>query len=345
MPFKIIRDDITRVKADVIVNTANPMPVYGRGTDEAIYNAADREELLEVRRKIGEMSPGEVAVSEAFALPARYIIHTCGPQWIDGEHQESDILRSCYRKSLYLAEQLRCESIAFPLISTGSYGFPRSLGLEIALDEIRKFLDKKEMDVILVVYDKQSFALSKAITDRVESYIDDLYVQEHRPVYAAGGYSQREKKNTPYLGNLYHPVDEPADFSAAMPAEESLHRRLKDVVEQTQETFQEKLLRMIDERGLTDVEVYKRANIDRKLFSKIRCNPEYHPRKETVLALAAALHLNLDETRDLLQRAGKALSPADKADVIVQFCIENEVYDIYEINALLFMYDQPLLCE
>ena len=178
MPFKIIRDDITRVKADVIVNTANPMPVYGRGTDEAIYNAAGREELLEVRKKIGEMSPGEVAVSEAFSLPARYIIHTCGPQWIDGEHQESDILRSCYRKSLYLAEQLRCESIAFPLISTGSYGFPRSLGLEIALDEIRKFLDKEEMDVILVVYDKQSFALSKALTDRVESYIDDLYVQE-----------------------------------------------------------------------------------------------------------------------------------------------------------------------
>ena len=327
MPFKIIRDDITRVKADVIVNTANPMPVYGRGTDEAIYSAAGREELLEVRKKIGEMSPGEAAVSEAFALPAKYIIHTCGPEWIDGEHQEKDILRSCYRKSLYLARQLGCQSIAFPLISTGSYGFPRSLGPEIALDEIRTFLKKEEMDVILVVYDKQSFALSKSLTDRVESYIDDLYVQEHMPVYAAGGFTNKRKKSS-LPGNLYRPEEEPADF-----------------VEQTQETFQEKLLRMIDERGLTDVEVYKRANIDRKLFSKIRCNPEYHPRKETVLALAAALHLNLDETRDLLQRAGKALSPADKADVIVQFCIENEVYDIYEINALLFMYDQPLLCE
>ncbi|MBQ6221131.1 MAG: macro domain-containing protein [Solobacterium sp.] len=344
MPFKIIRDDITRVKADVIVNTANPMPVYGRGTDEAIYSAAGREELLEVRKKIGEMSPGEAAVSEAFALPAKYIIHTCGPEWIDGEHQEKDILRSCYRKSLYLARQLGCQSIAFPLISTGSYGFPRSLGLEIALDEIRTFLKKEEMDVILVVYDKQSFALSKSLTDRVESYIDDLYVQEHMPVYAAGGFTNKRKKSS-LPGNLYRPEEEPADFSAPIPGEESLQRRLKDVVEQTQETFQEKLLRMIDERGLTDVEVYKRANIDRKLFSKIRCNPEYHPRKETVLALAAALHLNLDETRDLLQRAGKALSPADKADVIVQFCIENEVYDIYEINALLFMYDQPLLCE
>lgn len=530
MPFKIIRNDITKVHADAIVNTANPDPTYGAGTDSAIYRAAGEKKLLAERRRIGRLGVGEAAVTPAFNLKAKYIIHTVGPVWVDGEHREFELLASCYRKSLQIARRLHCRSIAFPLISTGTYGFPREKALNIALDQISSFLEEEEMDVTLVVFDRKTFELSSELRKDVSQYIDEHYVEnrlrkeyrgqypgrrqggsdhileylrsrrradkssqelsadkssrelsadkapqemsadrEQIPVpaidtgevpdifleespeeYSAifpepsgsgsdrelsfseepkgtypdrpeprGTYPDRPEPGSAYPdrpepGDAYpeeseetapeavHPQDAQADESEIFysrksgsedlypgagnsdqstsgspgdsaehmaradvfsrpagkrPSKESVlkeerrvesgssvHRRsLQDVISHMGESFQECLLRMIDERGLTDAQVYKRANLDRKLFSKIRCNPKYSPSRRTVIALAIALELNMDEAVDLLRRAGMALSPGNKFDLIISYCIQNGIYDIYKVNALLFDYDLPLL--
>ena len=380
MPFSIIRNDITKVKADAIVNTANPEPRYAAGTDAAIYKAAGAEELLAEREKIGRIAPGEAAVTSAFQLQAKYIIHTVGPAWIDGEHGEFDILRSCYRKSLLLADQLGCKSIAFPLIATGIYGFPKDKALEIALSVIREHLENSELNVILVVFGSSSYQIASGLAEQIEEYIDDNYVSAQtekeygaladdlddarrrrqlweRDLYvgsanfasppnaapppgdAAPSTGKRKDKKT---AKLFHAAKESvSELYAPKPNEKKAS--LEDVVNNLGESFQHRLLRMIDERGMTDPEVYKRANVDRKLFSKIRCSEDYIPKKRTIVALAIALRLNLDDTKDLLASAGLVLTNNSKADVIVSFCIENGIYDIFEVNALLFKFDQPIL--
>ena len=372
MSFQIIRNDITKVKADAIVNTANPEPVFASGTDSAVYHAAGEALLLAERRKIGHIEPGEAAVTDAFALPAHFIIHTVGPSWIDGKHEEFLLLASCYRKSLLLARQLGCRSIAFPLISTGVYGFPKDKALSIALREISTFLEDSEMEVTLVVFDRQSFDLSASLVKAVSQYIDQNYVDERSSEeYCFGSLreeglvresarrrslSRRKRKEElsgeGSVGNLLpsskeassHPqASSPAKASSPPEAFSSKKRSLQDVMSHVGENFQTCLLRLIDERGLTDAQVYKRANIDRKLFSKIRCNPSYTPGRKTAIALAIALELNLDETTDLLRRAGIALSPGSRFDLIIRYCLENGIYDIMTINALLFDYDQPQL--
>ena len=373
MPFRIIRNDITKMQVDVIVNTANPEAAYGAGTDQAIYEAAGVQKLLAERRKIGPIRPGEVAVTYAFHLPSRFIIHTVGPKWIDGTHGEFDILSSCYINSLMLARQLHCKSIAFPLISTGTYGFPKDEALRIAIDRIREYLDENEMDVTLVVFDQKSFVLSKALTACVEEFIDERYAESRRQQYMYGGSNQgfqsagylRPGASYPDAGvfedsDSYAESDSYADagpwanrkenrlesnsfMSAPSAGYDVSGRSLDDLMNHVGETFQECLLRLIDERGVTDTEVYKKANVDRKLFSKIRCNRFYNPTKRTALSLAIALQLNLDETIDLLRRAGLALSPSSKADLIVEYCIVNHIYDIFKIDALLFNYDQQTL--
>lgn len=572
MPFTIIRNDITKVRADAIVNTANPNPTYGSGTDAAIYRAAGEEDLLAERRKIGRLSPGETAVTKAFRLNAKFIIHTVGPVWVDGKHREYELLASCYRKSLQMALHLGCASIAFPLISTGSYGFPKDKALDIALKQISAFLEDAEMDVTLVVFDRRTFNLSAELKEDVSQFIDENYVEDQLREEYGHGYSNgriperrdflprnaqarrradysryeeernaetagplSEEKKESRAGRLFskltgrrrskdrekipdsarrrskdreerpgsevwfadsrekrpgsegqfaeHPFnmgmmpdgtgglpesylgESPEEYSFSLPdesasltyardtsvlkaeeeetyfsaapgqgtaiaetenretsnlgpsnqdtfvlrAEEeeayfseadagdslsseepkdsrekrredeydplsgerekipsssgaaflktsspreeiriestySPHRRsLQDVMSHMGESFQECLLRMIDERGLTDSEVYKRANIDRKLFSKIRCNPSYNPSRRTVMAFVIALRLNMDEAVDLLRKAGMALSPGSKFDLIITYCIQNRIYDIFKINALLFDYDQPTL--
>ena len=386
MPFHIIRDNIARVHADAIVNTANPEPVYAGGTDSAIYHAAGRDRLLAERKKIGRINPGQAAFTPAFALHAKYIIHTVGPVWQGGDRGEFELLASCYRNSLGIARRLGCESIAFPLISTGVYGFPKDRALEIALREISVFLEKSEMDVTLVVFDRKSFDLSAGLAADIRQYISDNYVTEQtaeeyaiddqyfgqslnqtlRP--AAFSKSQRRsarhsrlespsrksdaKDSSPqgekpdYLlreeGAAYEPDQSVSSVSSA-PARPRPQRSLQDVMSQVGESFQECLLRLIDQRGLTDAQVYKRANIDRKLFSKIRCNPHYIPRRKTIISLAVALELNIDEMTDLLLKAGIALSPGSKFDLIIRYCVENQIYDSMTINAILFDYDQPLL--
>ena len=372
MAFKIIRNDITRVKADAIVNTANPEPRYASGTDAAIYKAAGTDDLLAERKKIGRIAPGEAAVTAAFQLPAKYIIHTVGPAWIDGQHGEYDILRSCYRKSLLLADQLGCESIAFPLIATGVYGFPKDQALEIALSVIREHLEDSDLNVILVVFGRSTYQIAVGLTEQIEEYIDENYVSEQtaeeygEPLEHLSEVRRRRRlwEREQFIGSelmnsapsdamaapleateeaaneeIPHPVLEAAPSYAPKQKKASL----EDVVNNLGESFQARLLRMIDERGMSDPEVYKRANVDRKLFSKIRCSEDYIPKKKTIVALAIALRLNLDDTRDLLASAGLMLTNNSKADVIVSFCIENGIYDIFEVNALLFKFHQPIL--
>ena len=384
MPLQIIRNDITKVKADAIVNTANPEPVYASGTDTAIYKAAGADKLLKERKKIGQIAVGDVAITPAFALKAKYIIHAVGPAWIDGEHGEREAVRSCYEKSLALAKEHKCNSIAFPLIATGVYGFPKADALQIAISVFSEFLSENDMQIMMVVFDEESFVLSGKIFSGVDAFIDENYVADaeekeygmppdygmsstllsvgsipeeperrrragrlFRKSEASKGEPLAEEKRT---DAFYEAEADEASFDmleaapmAAAPSMARPPRSLDDLMNHVAETWQESLFRLIDEKGYTDTEVYKRANVDRKLFSKIRSNASYQPKKITAVAFALALRLNLDETKDLLGRAGYALSPSSRFDLIVEYFIEQEVYDTYTINLALFEHKQPLL--
>ena len=361
MSFRIIRNDITRVKADAIVNTANPKPVIGSGTDSAIYQAAGKSELLAARKKIGSMQPGQAEETPAFALSAKYILHTVGPAWVDGKHGEKDILHSCYANSLLLAEQLHCESIAFPLIATGVYGFPKDEALQIALSEIGKFLLTHEMSVSLVVFDRKAFQLSAALVDGIEEYIDEHEVKALRETeyesedrrYGARAAEERKelarrlRQNASALPETQAEAEDECekDHASLFPAEafDASGRALDDFVSHTGDTFQQRLLHLIKESGLDDVTVYKRANVDRRVFSRMQCKADYKPKKKTAVAYSIALRLDMPTMLDLLSRAEIAFSPSNKFDLIITYFVTNGNYDIFEINAALFKYGQPIL--
>ncbi len=340
MPFQIVRADITTMQVDAIVNAANRSLLGGGGVDGAIHKAAGSE-LLKECEALGGCETGGAKLTKGYKLNASYIIHTVGPVWHGGDHQEEKLLRSCYQESLRIGAEKGLSSIAFPLISAGIYGYPREQALQVAIEEITKFLLSHEMMIFLVVYNRDAFAISKKLFADVKSFIDDHLVIPEDP--------QRGQQ-------LW--VEE-ADFLAAAPclmepsgeegvASPSRHyagkeRKLEELLAQVGETFAEQLLRLIDQKGKTDVEVYKGANLDRKLFSKIRSDREYRPSKATALALAISLRLNLDETSDLLAKAGYALSPCSRADLIIEYFIRQGDYDIFQINEALFAFDQHLL--
>lgn len=356
MPLEIIRADIATICADAIVNSANPLPVVGRGVDSRLHAAAGPQ-LLATRERIGALAVGEAAATEAGGLPARYVIHTVGPLW-EGGSGEAEALTSCYLNSLNLALSLGCGSVAFPLISTGTYGFPKDLALKVAMRSIGNFLAKHDLDVMLVVYDPESYQLSEELFGSVQSFIDEHFEGDEQ-LPSKDTLTCAMPMSAAYEGALSAlPAFEETPSSSSAPSHPSSincpprtlgflnrfrRRQLEDVVNQVDETFSEALLRMIDERGLTDPEVYKRANIDRKLFSKIRSNPAYQPSKATAVALAVALQLSLDETRDLIGRAGYALTHASKGDLIVEYFIDQGVFDIFLINETLFAFDQTLI--
>ena len=330
MPFEIVRNDIVNMKVDAIVNTANPKPIIGAGTDKAVHDKAGARLLL-ARKEIGNIAVGEAAITPAFDLDARYVIHTAGPIWKDGRSGEEELLASCFRNSLGIAKKKDCESIAFPLISTGSYGFPKPLALQIAVREISSFLMENEMQVYLVVFEKQSFELSEKLFKSVSSYIDENYVSDKIN-------AEYKMSNLRSYELLFEASDTPRYGTICS------NPNLDGMLENLDKGFSETLLDLIDRTGKKDSEIYKRANVDRKLFSKIRNNADYRPSKTTAIAFAIALELDLDETSDLLSRAGYALSQSSKFDVIVRYFIENKKYDIFEINSALFRFDQPLLC-
>jgi O-acetyl-ADP-ribose deacetylase (regulator of RNase III) len=334
MPFTIVRQDITKMKVDAIVNAANTDLAMGGGVCGAIFKAAGASDLQEACDKLAPIQTGNAVITPGFRLPAKFVIHTAGPVYHGGKSGEEVQLHSCYLNSLKRAIENRCESIAFPLISSGIYGYPKNEALRIATTAIQDFLGEHELDVYLAVFDKAAFTISEKLLGEVESYIDEHYVAEHR-------LSRRE-----LLDGEREALEE-ADFikynaPASMQAS-IVGTGIDDLVGNLDEPFSETLLRLIDAKGKSDVEVYKRANLDRKLFSKIRTGKGYTPSKRTALALALALELSLNETDDLLERAGYALSHSQKFDVIVEYFIVSGNYDIFKINEVLFKYDQPLL--
>lgn len=348
MPFEIVRNDITKVKADAIVNSANRQPVCGGGTEYQIYEVAGREDLLKAREQVGPLDVAEVAVTPAFALDAKYIIHTVGPKWNDGKSGEMLALANCYRNVLEKAKELGCESIAFPLISSGVFRFPKDYAVRIATQTIGEFLQINEMLVTLVVFDRKAFEVSEDLYSDIQAFIDDNYVQDK--YYGVRRYARRrwQGRNVPdeecedmALQSPQIPAEEP--LYCAMKLAEKSSASLDDILAKPGETFCDKLFHIIHEKNLDDVDVYKKANLDRKHFSKIRSNVKYKPTKKTALALAIALHLNMDETKDLLARAELALSPSNRGDLVVSYFIERGMYDIWEINNMLFKFGLPTL--
>lgn len=336
MPFEIVRNDIVNMQVDAVVNTANPNPVIGSGVDSGIHKKAGHE-LLVARQKIGCIDFGDAAITPGFDLDARYVIHTVGPVWKDGSHREEQILSSCYRNSLTLAKEHECESIAFPLIATGNYGFPKPLALQIAVREISTFLLENEMQVYLVVFGKEAFALSEKLFKSVSSYIDENYIRsktldEYGTESMYGSRLEIRRIREQECSDMSVGVAIPIDS-------DDWGQLLKDL----DAGFSETLLQLIDRTGKKDSEIYKKANVDRKLFSKIRNNMDYRPSKTTALAFAFALELDVDETKDFISRAGFALSHSSKFDVIVEYFLVNGNYNVFELNEVLFAFDQPLI--
>ncbi len=362
MPFEIVRNDITKMKTDAIVNAANSSLAGGGGVDGAIHSAAGPL-LTEECMKLGGCPVGEVRITGGYRLPARYVIHTVGPVWQGGDRGEKALLASCYARSLELAKKRGCESIAFPLISAGAYGYPREEAMEVAVEEISRFLLKNDMMVYLVVFGRESFFTGKKIFRDIQAYIDDTYVEEHldesrergrwlsnlsRPVTGARRVVQETVCPEESFEAAAKRMDRDMDLETAAKPDymDGVCGAMPDwdaLLRQQDEGFAGMLLRLIDERGMTDSACYKKANVDRKLFSKIRSRADYHPSKPTVLAFAVALELDLEETRELLRKAGFALSRSSKFDIILEYFINHGMYNIYEINEVLFGYDLPLL--
>ena len=361
MPFRIVRNDITKMDTEAIVNTANEHVTVGTGCDTAVYEAAGKDELLAYRKEhIGDIKEGEVFITPGFNLKAKYIIHAVSPLYIDGEHGEEKLLRACYQKSLALARENGIKSIAFPLISTGGFGYPKEEGMRIAVDEISAFLLKSDMLVYLVVFDERSTSMGRNLYPDLEAYIDHNYVEKRKETE----YRDFERRHARYNRRImsedlyYERRPFPAqNLSYSLPEEESskkseagydekirdMERKIKDRMAHKLDTFQQYLLYLIGKKGMENAEVYKRAIVDKKVFSKMKNNPDYHPQRLTALCLCIGAKLNMSETRDLLSRAGYTLSPSDKTDIIFSYFIENGIYDMIELDIQLEEYGLPCI--
>ena len=329
MPLHIVRNDITKMKVDAIVNAANSSLLGGGGVDGCIHRAAGPELLLECKT-LGGCETGSAKITKGYRLPCKYVIHAVGPRWRDGKHGEREKLVSCYRTSLALAKEHGCETVAFPLISSGIYGYPKDQALKVAIDTISDFLLENDMTVYIVIFDRKAYQIGEKLFSDIAAYIDDTYVDEHTDSRASQLRQMQMLSEEP----------EKAIYGAPMAASA---KSLDDALSQIDESFSEMLLRKIDEKGMTDAQCYKKANIDRKLFSKIRSDWLYKPSKPTALAFAIALELPLDETKEMLMKAGFALSHSNKFDIIIEYFIENGNYNVFEINEALFAFDQSLL--
>lgn len=331
MPFEIIRNDITKVRVDAIVNAANSSLLGGGGVDGAIHKAAGPQ-LLKECIKLNGCNTGDAKITKGYNLPAKYIIHTVGPIWYGGNRNEENDLKNCYYNSLSLAKQYNLNSIAFPLISAGVYGYPRDKALNIASSVIKEFLLENEMNIMIVVYDNKSFEISEKLYSSINQYINDRYVEDN--LYLNNSRLESSRIHSNFISSI-------EEFEQVPKIKRK--RSLDDLIDNVDDTFSQMLIRLIDQKEMTDVETYKKANVDRKLFSKIKNNINYKPSKSTAIAFAIALELNLDETKDLLLRAGFAISHSSKFDIIVEYFIEKGNYNIYDINETLFKFEEKLL--
>lgn len=346
MPFKIIRDDITKVKADAIVNPVNPEVCIGGGVESAIYEAAGKEKLLEARKELGRLQPGKVGVTEAFNLDAKYIVHVSGLYWKGGNSFEARCLEECYEKALKAALDKGCKSIAFPLLATGTYGFPKDIGLDVAVSAFTEFLEEYEMDITLVVFGNDAVNVSGKLVDEVRSFVDDKYVKEALEA------EYKEDRNIlcralpneiihlPLKEEIYDVLDgvcTKETFSAKQPG--SLEAALKNIYK---ESFEKHLQQLINKKGLRNSEVYAAANISKQYFSKL-LKGQVKPSKDKMLALAVGLRLNMDEVVGFLRIAGYALSPISQTDTVVEYFIRKQEYNVLKINIVLFDYGlEPL---
>ena len=328
MPLEIVRNDITKMAVDAIVNAAKESLLGGGGVDGCIHRAAGPELLAECRT-LGGCKTGDAKITKAYRLPCQYVIHTVGPVWNGGSHGEWELLVSCYRTSLALAKEHGCETVAFPLISSGIFGYPKDQALRVAVDTIGEFLLHNDMTVYIVIFSRTAYQISSKLFADIAEYVDDHYVDAHTDF-------QRER-----LRRMS--VLESRTLSADAAAAPMSVGGLDSLLAHLDAGFSETLLKLIDRSGKKDSEIYKKANVDRKLFSKIRNNPDYKPSKPTAVAFAIALELSLPETCDLIARAGYALSPSSKFDVIIEYFIMQRDYDIFKINEALFAFDQSLL--
>ena len=394
MPFQIIRGDITTLPVDAIVNAADPTLLGGGGVDGAIHRAAGPMLVKACQFRYPEgCKTGEAKITPAYRLPCKKVIHTVGPVWHGGNQGEKEQLISCYQKSLELATAYDCHSVAFPLISSGAYRYPKEEALQVAVDTITAFLKDHDLDVYLVIFQKSDYQISSKLAEAVSSYwketcsgevdlrrdeeeslldylagkLESLYLKmpgsmEEEPQEAEGMIYEfemapitspqtddREKR----IASLEQKIDQLTDLNECTLAEKSavqvepvLLGKAKAIVEDfsdLEESFSSMVLRKIDEKGMTDPQCYKKANLDRKLFSKIRSHEDYQPSRATALALGIALELPLSELQELLAKAGYTLSHARRADVIVEYFVKKGIYDIYKINQVLFDFEEPLI--
>ena len=350
MPLKIIRQDITKIECDAIVNPSNRHLYPGGGADLSIHEAAGPE-LLAYCEKLGGCEVGKAKITPAFNLPCKYVIHTAGPNWHRLENAE-EVLASCYKECLNLAKENNCETVAFPLIASGTYGFPKQSVLKIATSVIGDFLFENEMLVYLVVFDKDAFEISEKLFCDVAEYIDDNYVEQNAEHQISQGLCGNYPMSTLGLDELEEyrrrAIEERAEKRLVCECEENFEdnktQSLDDMLKQMDKGFADTLFYYIDKKGITDVEAYKLSNVNKKTFSKIKCNPDYKPSKVTAVSFAIGLKLDIIQTTHLLKTAGFALSECSKFDVIIQYFIETGNYkDIFDVNAVLYKFDQQLL--
>ena len=357
MPLQIIRNDITKVAADAIVNTANPDPEVGGGTDWAIHNAAGLE-LLEARKKIGKINVGQSFATPAFALPAKYVLHTVSPFWAGGQYGEEEKLIKAYDSALFLADELKCKSIAFPLMAAGTYGFPHDIALSTAIRAFTDFLLEHEMKIYLVLFNAEAFGVAGSLFDDLKSYIDDNYVSEREEqeyeidqlpelLSRERSRSRIQRKNRPRraekeatVGAQQDRVEECDKLELRPPETASLEEILR---QQKESSFREYLLNLLRERDGKDSEVYKRAEISKQVFSNILNREDYQPTKSTVIQLAIGLQLDLPQTQKLLDKAGFTLTRGNKRDLAIKYFIERKIYNVTFINEALYDCGLPLL--
>ena len=340
------------MECDVIVNAANNSLLGGGGVDGAIHRAAGAALLVECKT-LGGCDTGKAKITKGYNLPAKYIIHTVGPIWIDGKHGEKKLLESCYKESLKIAVENNCYSIAFPIISAGVYGYPKAEALQVAMKTCSSFLSDHDLMIYIVIFENSSLFVNKELYADLSKYIINNYITENESYYSEASFltgaaaagsppaqaisMSSQKSNLGLFRKL-----KSAEITENL-CHEEISVDLENAISQIDESFSQMLLRIIDEKGLTDVQCYKKANIDRKLFSKIRSDINYKPKKITVIAFAAALELSIEDTKEMLMKAGYALSHSCKFDIIIEYFITNRMYDIIEINEALFAFEQPLI--
>lgn len=348
MPLQIIRQDITKMQVDAIVNTTNQEMIGYNGVDLAVHTVAGPE-LDKFCRELTPLGLGTAKITPAFNLPCKYIIHTSGPVWEGGDNGETELLVSCYNECLKLAKENNCETVAFPLISSGAYGYPKDKVLKIAISTISTFLFDNEMTVYLLVYDKKSYELSEKLFSGIESYIDDNYARRYAGRFFNAAFSREKRlsEEVDYSRAMsYECMSAPCTQEDYAPAPCSVGSTPKQSLEdfiKLDESFALKLIKLIDAKGISDVQCYKKANVSKQTWHKLMTDKHYKPNKKTAISFAVALELSLDETQNLLSSVGFILSDSNLFDVIIKYCLENKIYDVFEIDSALFKYDQETL--